>query len=190
MLAADLESGKKTLVQGQGEQIAAFINRELGYDALPQVVSAEEFASLAAGRTVLYRGLTPDRNISVEQMANELKYGRFYAGKGAYGCGTYVCVRKDVAERYANRRGSGIVLEMILADDAKIVDYAEIFKEYDETFGIKRIPLFKRAFWQRILGDVGKYAALKGYDAIAVNEFQLGHDYIVILNRGKLIVKE
>lgn len=41
----------------------------------------------------------------------------------------------------------------------------------------------------QILADVGQYAAMKGYDAIVLNGFQ-GHDYVILLNRSKAIVKE
>ena len=43
--------------------------------------------------------------------------------------------------------------------------------------------------YQDILGNVGAYAAVKGYDAILLNGFQ-NKQHVVILNRGKVIVKE
>ena len=43
----------------------------------------------------------------------------------------------------------------------------------------------------QILGDCGQYGAMKGYDAISANNvFGREHDYIIVLNRKKCIVKE
>lgn len=42
-----------------------------------------------------------------------------------------------------------------------------------------------------ILCDYGQYAVIKGYDAISANNiFGTYHDYIIVLNREKLIVEE
>lgn len=38
--------------------------------------------------------------------------------------------------------------------------------------------------------DVGYNASIKGYDAIIANNELAGQKYIVILNRGKVIVSE
>lgn len=80
------------------------------------------------------------------------------------------------------------IMEMILSDDAKTVDFLEILEEYEKT-GIPRIIGEKPEAYQDILGNLGTYASIKGYDAILLNGFQ-NKNHVVILNRGKVIVKE
>ena len=43
--------------------------------------------------------------------------------------------------------------------------------------------------YEELLNNLGAYASIKGYDAIALNGFQ-GKTHVLILNRGKVIVKE
>lgn len=77
------------------------------------------------------------------------------------------------------------MITALLSQDTNIADFKTVFSEY-----IKINPLSKvKEDWQYIIQDVGQYAAIKGYDAIATNGYR-GHNYIVILNRAKLIVKE
>ena len=40
-----------------------------------------------------------------------------------------------------------------------------------------------------IIGDIGQYAALKGYDAIALNGVH-NKDFVILLNRAMAIIKE
>ncbi len=112
----------------------------------------------------------------------------FYAGCGIYGYGTYTDVNKNVAEYYAYKSGNGKIMEMLLNDDARVVDFVEIFTEYEKT-GIPKIIGEKPEAYQDILGNLGTYASVKGYDAILLNGFQK-KNYVVILNRGKVIIKE
>ena len=64
-------------------------------------------------------------------------------------------------------------------------DFKTIFSEYREINSLSK----SKEDWQYVVGDVGQYAAIKGYDAIATNGYR-GHDYMVVLNRTKLILKE
>lgn len=72
-------------------------------------------------------------------------------------------------------------------DDARLVNYMDIALEF-EQIGIFRMRGVTEAYLN-IIRDLGQYAALKGYDAIDMNGFNC-HDYIVLLNRKKVIVKE
>lgn len=188
-LAAELESGKKQLIRGRGDPITAFINSELGYDGFPEVLPAPEFEKLAKDKAVLYRGLKSKGELSAGEMIDAFKYGDFFAGRGIYGYGTYTTMTKETAlNSYSD---GGKLLEMILTDDAKIANFEELYSEYDNEFGITKILYDKREIWQHIVEDVGKYASLKGYDAINCNGFfGSEHDYVLILNRSKVIVKE
>jgi hypothetical protein len=108
------------------------------------------------------------------------------SGGAVYGNGVYFTATKSVAQGdYAGSNGA--LIEILIDDSARIVDYKTIYHDYLET-GIPKL-FGEKEDWQLILGDVGQYAAIKGYDAIALNGFQ-GHDYVVLLNRSMAIVKE
>lgn len=85
--------------------------------------------------------------------------------------------------------GGGELLEMILSPDAKIISYKDIIDEWVNS-GVHTKKVEDMTIFDDFIGDVGNFAALKGYDAIDVDSFQKGHDYVVILNRGALIIKK
>lgn len=175
---------------GNGNLISNFINKKLGYDKLPQVVSENKFEKLKVGKQVLYRGLTENAGMSAGEMVNAFKYGKLYAGKGIYGNGTYTDTDKRVAGYYAYDVGvgSGQIMEMLLSDDARTVDFMEVYKEFEQT-GIPKMGRKPTEAYQDIIENVGNYASIKGYDAIFLNGFQ-NKNHVVILNRGKVIIKE
>lgn len=173
-------------------QIDAYLNFKLGYDKLPTVVSNEKFIELSSNRTVLYRGLRDKGDLTAKEMVNQFLYGDFYCGKGVYGFGTYTDKDIKVAKLYAYENdkddSKGAIIEMMLSDDAKIVPFAKIFQEY-EKIGIQKISPSNIETFHKFLKDVGKYASIKGYDAISLDGFN-NKTHVVILNRSKLIVKE
>lgn len=188
----ELEQNPSLLKYDNGYPISNYLNKKLGYDKKPLVVSLKEFERLKAeGKTVLYRGVTDYNAISAHDMVEQFKNGKFYCGRGIYGYGTYTDTKKTVANYYAHDSGitqNGEVMEMVLSDDAKVVDYLEIFTEY-EKLGIYKIIGEKPESYQDVLDNVGAYASIKGYDAISLNGFQ-NKNHVIILNRGKVIVKE
>ena len=192
LYGAELEKNISLLKYDNGYPISNYLNEKLGYDKKPSVVSSQEFEQFKEeGKTILYRGVTDYKEISAHDMVEQFKYGNFYCGRGIYGYGTYTDTNKAVANYYAYDSGitdNGKVMEMILTDDAKIVDYLEIFTEYEKT-GIPKIVGEKPESYQDVLDNVGAYASIKGYDAISLNGFQ-NKNHVVILNRGKVIVKE
>ena len=174
-----------------GNPISNYVNKKLGYDALPKVVSSEEFENLSAGKTILYRGVTDSNGISSSEMVEQFKRGKFYCGTGVYGNGTYADIDRSVAEYYAydsGVTGIGEVMEMILTDDAKTISFTDIYTEFEKT-GIPKIIGDAPEAYQDVIRNVGTYASIKGYDAITLDGFQK-KNHIVILNRGKVIVKE
>ena len=174
-----------------GEPICNYVNSQIGYDAYPRVVSADEFTQLSQGKQVLYRGVTDYKDISANEMVEQFKTGRFYCGRGVYGNGTYTDYDEKVARYYAYDSGitsNGQIMEMLLSDDAKTISFLDIYAEYEKT-GIPKLTANKRETFQDVIGDVGVYAAIKGYDAILLDGFQNKH-HVVILNRSKIIVKE
>ena len=170
-------------------ELRAVTNSVLGYDGLPRVVSTGDFLRLSEGKDVLYRGVRSNGNKTADTIAKEFKYGALWTGNSGgavYGNGVYFTATKSVAQGdYAGSNGA--LIEILIDDSARIVDYKTIYHDYLET-GIPKL-FGEKEDWQLILGDVGQYAAIKGYDAIALNGFQ-GHDYVVLLNRSMAIVKE
>ena len=187
----DLLNHPELIEYDNGEPISNYVNKQIGYDALPTVVSSNEFEELSKGKQILYRGVTDYKDIAAHDMVEQFKHGKFYCGRGVYGNGTYADYDKRVATYYAYDSGitdNGEIMEMLLKDDAKTISFEDIYAEYEKT-GIYKITADKREAYQDIIGDVGTYAAIKGYDAILLNGFQ-NKNHIVILNRGKVIVKE
>ncbi len=174
-----------------GEPISNYVNSKIGYDALPKVVTNDEFIQLSVGKQILYRGVTDYKDISAKEMVEQFKTGSFYCGRGIYGNGTYADFDEKVAMYYAYDSGitsNGEIMEMLLLDDAKTISFPDIYLEYEKT-GIPGLTANKREAFQDVIGDVGVYAAIKGYDAILLDGFQNKH-HVVILNRSKVIVKE
>ena len=192
--AKELEKNPDLLRRDSGEKYSDYLNRKLGYDALPKVVSKEEFKKLSEGKVVLYRGVAEIDGFKAADMVKQFKYGKFFAGKGWYGNGTYADPNIEEAEYYAfdTGDGNGKIMKMILKDNAKVVSYMDILTEYDKT-GIKRNILLKKESeikdYEKVLGDVANYASIKGYDAIALSGFH-DKDHYVILNRGKVIIEK
>lgn len=192
--AKELEKNPELLRYDNGEEYSNYLNKKLGYDALPKVVSKEEFEKLSKGKVVLYRGVADMGDLKATDMVKQFKYGKFFAGSGAYGNGSYADPEKREAEYYAydTADGNGKIMKMILKDNAKVVSYMDILTEYDKT-GIKREIILKKKReveeYKNILGDVANYASIKGYDAIALNGFH-GKEHYVILNRGKVIIEK
>ena len=183
-----------------GQQISKYVIQQIGYDSLPKVISKKEFKKLIKNNDIIYRGLSSSKYLSAKQASDNFKYGDFFIGTGVFGNGTYGAYDKNIAENYAklanktNKSGKFgkdeySLLEMILSSDVNIADYQTIYKEWFDE-GIQ-LALQTNNFenWQFVLGDIGTYAALKGYDAIKTNGAG-GRNYIIILNRGKVIVKK
>lgn len=167
------------------------VQKQMGNDGLPKVVTEKEFNVFAKDKTVIYRGYSSDssKSKSASQMVEEFKRGKLYSensGGAAYGRGTYFSADEGVANSYAY--GDGKVITAVLKDNARVADYRDIMREYEKA-GVHKTDWEKRTSAQHIIDDVGSYAALKGYDAIALNGFQ-GHEHLIILNRTQLIIKE
>ncbi len=171
------------------QELRAVTNSKLGYDGLPKVVSADSFENIAAGKTRLYRGVKASVDKTAKEIAEEFKRGSLWTGNSGgavYGNGVYFTETKDLALKdYAGNGGA--LIEMVLDGTSRIADYKTIYQEFLNT-GIPK-NFGQKEDYELILGDVGQYAAIKGYDAIALNGFQ-DKDYWVLLNRTKAIVKE
>ena len=106
--------------------IREHIDEALKNNALPKVVSPEEFEKLSKSHKVLYRGVADTENITAKQLNQEFKYGALKYGDGRtiYGRGIYSTLQKKRLSFYAYDAygdGGGELLEMILSPNAKIV---------------------------------------------------------------------
>lgn len=169
-------------------ELFGFVQNQIGNDKLPTVLNAEDFKQYSNGKKILYRGLAADENSSksVIEMINEFKYGKLHTGNSggaAYGRGVYFTPDENVVLDYANGNTQNIITA-VLSNDAKIVDFREIAEEFSNSGILKRTDGVRQ-----ISGDVGSYAAIKGYDAISLNGYN-GQQHYIILNRKKLVIKE
>ncbi len=173
------------------QDIWAITNKKLGYDGIPIVVTDNTFEKLSEGRTKLYRGVHSGNGKTSGEIVREFMYGPLWTGNsgGAIaGNSVYFTATESIAKSAEYRGLDRNVFEMIFADDGKGADYLEIGTEFEKT-GISKIIGIPEEDYQCVICDVGQYAAVKGYVAIVLNEFN-NHDYVVLLNRKKAIVKE
>lgn len=206
------------------KQLGEELYSSIGYDKTPTLVSSESFENMASQSQYgkIYRGITGENAI---QYAEQFKNGKMYVGGGRasiIGTGIYAGYGDEalnIGNKYSvsptansTDSASGVVLEMILSDDAKVIDYSTIaqkqsdyissvvkkFQKYDKGI-IDEISLkqnlskitnatdFEEAkYIANVLNDTGYFAALNGYDAITDSS----KGYMVILNRGKVIMKD
>jgi hypothetical protein len=176
--------------------------REIGFAGAPHVVSAEALESFAAlGEQKLMRGVTDT------SFVDQLRSGAYFAGSGSCGNGIYVALasRADLAAHHAGSTGS--VAEMTLKRGAKVANDVELNAEMDrlgaehrdqtakqvKLLGLKGQPERAAAYERERVAeelmfftDPGRFAMLKGFDAIHVT----GRNILVVLNRTALRVTE
>ena len=170
------------------------LNAILGYDKKPTIVDKSEFEKLASDSKFgkLYRGVSADSKETAEKYVKEFKNGKLYAGKGVYGNGTYVAYGEKgysmVKAHYTNENGK--IMTMLLQNDAKTIKYSELFKMRQKELSTLTDNDLPKDFKMAILMNDGYYASIKGYDAIVTDNLMDSQPYIVILNRGKVIMSE
>lgn len=181
----------------RGEEHTYMIEEVLhqqGFDGLPQVMNDEDFEkAVKASGFIAMRGITASTQEELDGYHEQLVNGKFYVrcgggdtfGKGLYCAADYNGKLSDktwnIAEGYANDRWGGVgkMETFTLTPNAKIGDHAALKKEL----------LNDKKMWMKFHGDVGSYAAAKGYDAIKCTDSSEGA-YTVVFNRSKMIIKE
>ncbi|MET8878550.1 hypothetical protein, partial [Nocardia sp. NPDC004604] len=194
-------------VEAEGDGILGGIYRHQGFDGLPTMVGPGGIdALLAAGGRELFRGVTEPRYVA------QFRTGSYFPGRSAYGIssgnGTYVTTSSKVALHYAEERPDGVV-RMALRPDARVRDIANIHDEHVLVTSVLKNEIAKLTRIERptyqviaridalrnqlvVLGDLGRFAAAKGYDAYRTYGGYWGEDdeYWVILNRTALVVED
>lgn len=178
-----------------------------GY-GLPEVLDSNDIdRRISEGWTVGFRGVRPRGNASASQQVDSMRDDPdFELGSGIYGNGIYFSVEERVAQEYAvadpdapkAKTTDGAVVRVVLSPTARVIEYHELIRQQKEFLSD---PDMHTAI-KDTLHDPGRFAAMRGYDAIIVENEQDG-TYIrdgkkkqqskalqfVILNRGVMAVE-
>jgi len=191
----------------RGDPMFSAVAQEQGFDAAVHTVSAAEFRAMQRDGTIahtLYRGVqghfgaSSGRGMTAWAMMQEFRDGPVRGGLGTFGNGTYMAAARAHAKAYSDGTPDSLGT-FGLRSDAKVVRWPELSDEfeawYGKTFGLDAsyTDLIERPEYEAY-GDIGRWAAARGYDAIHVlkgEEPGFGEaakgDQFVILNRGALI---
>lgn len=190
------------------------IYRAQGYHGRPRIVTRAELDGLVAqGWTEVWRGhagVSTTFEQARERAEQYRSSDRHYPGRGIYGNGSYFGPL-ETARRYAKFEpgdtwGDLSMEEMdeifddphhpawagltraALPPDARIIDRWDAMQFYhDRVIGEAGLS---PASHTRVLADLGRASALRGYDAIRVETGNGDEVYYVILNRSILAVQE
>lgn len=166
----------------------AFIVRGQGFDAKPQVNTREEIdRAVADGWIETWRGVgLYDGPIQPSEVNRGLRFGPFEPGRGIYGNGVYVSVRRNTAETFRGRdpktdfpSGPGpdfgpedyegeerpdSLLRIAIDPKARMADYDELRQEVQNWAAGAE----EHSSEANVFADVGRYAAARGYDVMLV----------------------
>lgn len=177
--------------QKEKREIIKKLYNILEYDSKPQLNT--EMKPTIVNGTLVHRGISAGSKEELISYIREFISGEvFYGGRASiYGTGIYTAVGEDinVASKYATNGDTndiGIVITSVLKDETKIISSEDLHEINDIV-----LERLKKAYknmdnYLSILEDDGVFAAILGYDAIYVKE----KEYMVILNRSKLIVDD
>jgi hypothetical protein len=110
------------LTHGIGDEKLALIYKRNGFDGLPRVLSEADFEDYLRDNP---GALDAWRGVKEEVQARAFLEGRYYAGQGVYGNGTYSAYGEGgslVAGEFAGFEGAN-VMRFTMAADAHVVDY-------------------------------------------------------------------
>ena len=162
----------------------SLILEQQGFNALPKLVTSEEAQSLeSSGWTRLYRGVASGEPERTAMFIESFEKGDFYAGYGIFGNGTYTSTVRQTAMDYSGGRESG-VMELLLNPKARVINYNDLDNLRAEFNKARHNDSM-----DYLQSDMGRFAAMSGYDAIRVRSagFDVeNEDYLVILNRSSL----
>lgn len=185
----------------------AEIARRQGFDGKPRVATAAQVDdAVAGGWTEIWRGVKDyDAGNTAADINERYRSGQFQPGKSSgYGGGVYTSVDRAVAEAY---RGAELkfdkdynvigysggtedgILRLALNPKARVADYDDMVDQHKAA--VAEMDGDEKA----VLGDLGRWLAAQGYDAIRVHGHGDGFsltdppDQYVILNRTATMVE-
>lgn len=210
-----------------GDPWLGAIQKAQGFDGKPKVVTRQEMDQLVrGGATEVFRAVRGGAGSKTPaDLTEEYRTGPLHPGLGVYGNGTYTSPQRETAKKYGDektmlrmalRRDARVIsyadlLKLrprtgITASAAKLADdrQAELDKvDPADTKAIQAIIDKYAALAARqggrsqVAGDIGRVAALLGYDAIYIpggyrgkGSKADGQTEYVILNRTATIVEE
>ena len=192
--SADLQS-KEFEPETRGDPTLEDIAKKQGFDGKAEMVDQEAFDKVVAeGGTVTYRGIT---DFYDSASANDAIYisgdvaitenfaqGKYFAGHGVYGNGTYTSVNIGVAKGYASEDGKkGSVVTMVIKPSAKIATP----EQWEEA----KLAAKQGTGGFTAASDQGRILAAQGFDGFTIapkNSEHWASETIVILNRKALVV--
>lgn len=184
-LAKDLDLYQKNDIADRvnGDTVLNRIYDKQGFNDKPKVVSKKEFNTALDNDTPeLYRGFQK------KSMLNQYIDGDHYAGHGLFGSGTYASEDRKIAAKYSAEKA---LMKLTWDGSAKTTTYnkmtGEIRKAYTK-YDYDNQPAKVQKAIDAVFGNPGRYAAMRGYDAMIV-ESPFGDSQFVIFNRGKVIIE-
>lgn len=202
-----------------GDTALGDIYEQQGFHGRPTVATAQEMDALvAAGHKQLFRGIAdadlqgPLAGVTGADFAQQFRLGdEHYPGFGFHGNGTYVTDWQLEAQGYSDPHDEKFrdpqyrdlkywpgVVRMTLPPDARVVELQRLKGQQHEA--INRAS--RREDWDRyaVIVDLGRYAAMLGYDAISLGPLTTrgtllpdappSREHYILLNRSILTVQE
>lgn len=139
-------------VQDNNDAYLRAIMKDQGFDATPNIVTAEVFDQLSdEGWTVIHRGLNAESQSDLVRFVDDFANGDVYVSRGMYGNGIYASDAVETAREYANNVGLGIgqrgsgqaaygaVLDLALHPQARIISALDLDKNINRRRDLNRI---------------------------------------------------
>ncbi len=178
-----------------------------GFDGKPEILSELEMDHriTAEGWQQVWRGFG---KVGADRQSEYLEAFRsgedHWPGLGIYGNGTYTATAFSEARQYAEWTRP--------RQDMTFEEEDELYDDYRTHTGIARIAIDPEArginyfdlanlyrtereerndpVWTRAMGDLGRYAATRGYDYVFMNDDEIGAGQLVVLNRTAVAIQE
>jgi hypothetical protein len=216
------EDVQQKLIDNQlfGDFQLEIIADKQGFSGLPKVVSSEEMAQLEKdGWTIAYRGIEDfkDEGIEIkgEELAEQFRTGRYFAGHGTSGNGIYFARDEMVAETYAGNTTTktlgaitysvksdivkGAVMKVaippnVLMSEADFRDALVKHRDSLRGYGLDSTTEYDAGEWYGD-DDMGRKLAAKGVRGVEVTlNFSAGPSVgakaVIIYDRSMLAVEE
>jgi hypothetical protein len=178
----------------KGDVVLDDIAKRQGFDGKADLVDQKEFDKIVAeGGTVTHRGIgayydgpSPSAKYIEGESAitEEYAQGKYFAGAGGYGSGTYTSTDRSVAEHYATEGGEGgAVVTMVVKPGAKIATP----QQWQAAREAARTG--KGGFMGA--DNEGRILAAQGFDGFRVAAKNVDHfsnEFVVVLNRNAVAV--
>lgn len=172
---------------GQHDKTLAVLAQKLGFDAKPTKISASQFAEEVPAAETLYRSVE-----SLEQV-EQFKEGPYFAGTGNFGSGIYFA-KGDAGREVAKGYGSeATMIKAGLKQGSKVIDHDKLQDQYrafqkDLSGRINEENFDKVLAVSNAFSQPNNFAMLRGYDAVRVANAERGSDFVIVLNRGAVVI--